>query len=367
MRVITIVFLLLGGITAAAQDYAAIDAFARLVGPAKGRTVADLAKALHQPQWSERERVRSFYTWTCEHIRYDVDDSDRRFVSNEEIIRLQHPSKILKRGKAICYGYSLLMQAFCKEAGITCVVVEGESRDFHTFQLEKEVGHAWNAVFVDGQWGLIDATWGAGTVDELGNYERQFTSEFFLPEPTHMLETHYPADPMFQLLEHPVGRIDGITSEDSIRSLISSIASAEPDPTFQRYHDTIHVWLAMDSVQQWQNSGLRALRHDPKSAYGYVSLMQYEMFAVQQAARAYSEDVDAYNVAPFPLTREWTQRQYARFDVMEAGLLRCQKLLQAPKHRDYHFYELKYYEEQVPRLLKSYRTLRADLKKASKF
>lgn len=56
-----------------------------------------------------------------------------------------------------------------REVGIDCVEVSGYSKGMgyqtrHSLA-EKRSDHEWNAVFVGGQWGLLDACWGAGTVN----------------------------------------------------------------------------------------------------------------------------------------------------------------------------------------------------------
>lgn len=57
-----------------------------------------------------------------------------------------------------------------REAGLSCVEVPGfgrspGSRGGRWCQQQKS-SHMWNAVELEGQWCLLDACWGAGTVDE---------------------------------------------------------------------------------------------------------------------------------------------------------------------------------------------------------
>jgi len=59
--------------------------------------------------------------------------------------------------------------SFTRELGIECVEVSGYSKGIgyqarHSLA-EKRSDHEWNAVFVGGQWWMLDACWGAGTVD----------------------------------------------------------------------------------------------------------------------------------------------------------------------------------------------------------
>lgn len=53
-------------------------------------------------------------------------------------------------------------------AGVQCVTVPGYSKGFgyQTGQsFSGEFDHAWNAVYLEGRWHLVDSTWGSGLVD----------------------------------------------------------------------------------------------------------------------------------------------------------------------------------------------------------
>lgn len=53
-------------------------------------------------------------------------------------------------------------------AGVQCLTVPGYSKGFgyRTGQsFSGEFDHAWNAVYLEGRWHLLDSTWGSGLVD----------------------------------------------------------------------------------------------------------------------------------------------------------------------------------------------------------
>jgi transglutaminase/protease-like cytokinesis protein 3 len=64
--------------------------------------------------------------------------------------------------------------------------------------------HAWNAVQINGQWQLLDATWGAGYADDSRHYVRSFDDFWFLTPPSQFVYTHYPDDASWQLLKPTV-------------------------------------------------------------------------------------------------------------------------------------------------------------------
>lgn len=54
-------------------------------------------------------------------------------------------------------------------AGIQCMKLSGYSKGYgykmgQTFTGDSD--HAWNAVYLDGRWHLLDSTWGSGAVDD---------------------------------------------------------------------------------------------------------------------------------------------------------------------------------------------------------
>lgn len=77
--------------------------------------------------------------------------------------------KASTKQRSVC-SYLPCSLSLDREAGLSCVEVPGlgrspGSRGGRRCQQQKS-GHMWNAVELEGQWYLLDACWGAGTVDE---------------------------------------------------------------------------------------------------------------------------------------------------------------------------------------------------------
>ncbi|XP_010126351.1 PREDICTED: kyphoscoliosis peptidase-like, partial [Chlamydotis macqueenii] len=152
---------------------------------------------------SKLEMVRAIWFWLCHNIEYDVDG----FLGLSQKIHM--PEQVLQMGRAVCSGYAHLCQEMCREAGLSCVQVPGfgrspGSRGGQWCQQQKS-SHMWNAVELEGQWCLLDACWGAGTVDTDSRlFVPRHDDFFFLTDPEHFIETHWPEDPQWQLLKPPV-------------------------------------------------------------------------------------------------------------------------------------------------------------------
>ncbi|CAM4989646.1 unnamed protein product, partial [Rotaria socialis] len=60
--------------------------------------------------------------------------------------------------------------------------------------------HAWNVIRLNSHWYFIDSTWGAGHLDKYRRYKKQLDPHYFLTEPKHMIYSHLPENPRWQLL-----------------------------------------------------------------------------------------------------------------------------------------------------------------------
>ena len=177
-----------------------------------------LAKRLAALGNTEREKVRAIFRWITQNIDYNVrpigrskkapalfyeepDDSTAPLPAlNERVAR-----KVLYKGVAFCEGYSRLFKALCDHAGIKSEIIYGYARTNNSRRFG--VNHAWNAVYVDSSWHLLDVTWASGIVSFANEYVRQYNNFYFLTPPEEFIRDHYPEDPQWTLLNnHPVYR-----------------------------------------------------------------------------------------------------------------------------------------------------------------
>ena len=86
--------------------------------------------------WTDAQKVLYIHDHIVTHTAYD--ESLSKFNAYDALVG----------GSAVCQGYSLLFQYYMDSLGIECDIVGSE-----------ELGHAWNAVNVNGAWYYIDCTW----------------------------------------------------------------------------------------------------------------------------------------------------------------------------------------------------------------
>jgi transglutaminase/protease-like cytokinesis protein 3 len=94
-----------------------------------------------------------------------------------------------------------LYQWFLDWVDIETVIISGHIRDERNQYVELDIDdnyrHAWNAIKLNGNWRLIDTTWGTSNDDS--------QSEFYFDiKPQLLINTHYPENSKWQLLKKPL-------------------------------------------------------------------------------------------------------------------------------------------------------------------
>ncbi|XP_045200905.2 hillarin-like [Mercenaria mercenaria] len=140
------------------------------------------------------EQVRAFFMWITHNINYDTAGYFGRAP-----LQQTDAESVLKTRLTVCEGYCKLFEAFCREADIPVKTISGYAKAFGCKPEEditKDIhnAHAWNAVFLDGGWFLLDVTWGAGFVKtKEKKYVPKFNNAYFLTDPVVFLTDHFPA------------------------------------------------------------------------------------------------------------------------------------------------------------------------------
>lgn len=216
------------------------------LSPIKYESVKELSQALTQSFTNDSEKVRSIFIYVTHAIDYDVAKLNYTRRNNDNS---QTALQTLKKKKAICEGYANLFLELCTHANIKAVFIGGYSRNEGE---QKAYPHAWNAAYINNQWKLFDATWGAGGLNaETNKFNRYYNDAYFMTAPNMLIQTHYPDDPMWQLLEQPLTR------------KMFNQKQTTATTTFFNYIDTIHSYFQTDSTTRSISELNRMLLYDP--------------------------------------------------------------------------------------------------------
>jgi Transglutaminase-like superfamily len=246
------------------------------------RDVKKLAHALTDHLPSDSLKVKSIYIWLCNNISYDA----RGFSSGSG--SYTSPKVILRHRTAVCLGISILFDSLCAEAGIQSEQVLGyvympwyEVRD--TLYLDS---HAWNAVKIDGEWKLIDATWGAGYLKTRKQpirrivmrvfgkaprvrykFIRKPNFDYFCADPAWFIYSHFPSTPAWQLLDCSVPIDSFQRSPNSTKNYLENPVNCKHG------NDSIEAIVSADRYEHGIIAGRQAIvqnRHNHQDiSYGY--------------------------------------------------------------------------------------------------
>lgn len=203
-----------------AQKYADVDAIVSKY-PNSFTSMQKLGNRIQKDFKTEEEKVRALYYWIAHNIRYDFVAYKRNYngykrikikeySSTEEYhykLKKVYAHKVLINKKAVCEGYSQLFFYLCEYLNIKAFVVKGTVKNSanEIGIIPKNTNHAWNAVFFNNKWHLIDATWSTGnTVNTPKTFK--FNDQYFCIAPEKMILNHFPEDPKWQLLSKPISK-----------------------------------------------------------------------------------------------------------------------------------------------------------------
>ena len=165
--------------------------------PEKSKTLSELCTYLKEKteNLSEIEKAWLTYRYITENIKYD---SDRYKNNNDEISE----DEIFKNGICRSCGYAKLFSYIGKFLNLDIVNINGYIKA-QSSKIGKKFDNAnnyWNAVKINGNWYLIDCTFGAGSVDEKFNFVKDFDDYYFCTNPLELILSHYPLQEQWQLI-----------------------------------------------------------------------------------------------------------------------------------------------------------------------
>lgn len=148
---------------------------------------------------SDTEMVESIYYWMTRHIAYDADIYDK----TQDFYRFT--DSFFSR-KGICSEYSRLFVELCELAEIEVEFLAGYARtNTFTGALDSNARHSWNRVKLEGEWKLIDTTWGSRSKLKNGQVEIREPNPYYLfISPENLIKTHFPMKIEWQVLDEPL-------------------------------------------------------------------------------------------------------------------------------------------------------------------
>lgn len=127
---------------------------------------------------SDYDKALAIHDYICENFSYDAALQGTT---------LNYSAKdALAENRAICSGFANAYAALCRASGIPCLLVSGYTTDVNSASAPvwneeaintEKPNHAWNEIYVDGRWIIVDTTWDCG--NQWKNGEKQEMHEIF--------------------------------------------------------------------------------------------------------------------------------------------------------------------------------------------
>lgn len=204
MKKLLALFLLLS-FSLQSQDFKYVDA--KVSKYPSFSKVEDLANQIETDFSTDQEKARAAFYWLATNINYNLKEyynptpRTYSFRYKNEAEKQQKiaaaKNKIIqatfKTKKGVCEEYAQSFKKICDLLNIEAAVIKGNVRNSpnEIGIIQKTTNHAWNAVKLDNQWLLLDATWAAGYLYN-GRWRKKFNNYFYNIPKEKIFKTHLP-------------------------------------------------------------------------------------------------------------------------------------------------------------------------------
>ena len=122
-------------------------------------------------------KIMKVHNWIVDNLEYDT----------QEIANNSNIYGALKNNKVVCEGYARLFKSIMDKLGIPCVLISGEGVNLETNTKEN---HAWNYVYLHGQWYAVDPTWDDPIIIGSGKVNQDIKYKYFLLGSNEFFKSH---------------------------------------------------------------------------------------------------------------------------------------------------------------------------------
>ncbi len=128
----------------------------------RDKNIEEMAAEITADCENDYERALALHDWICENIYYDEDS-----ITDNGNTAPYTATQVLSERRAVCLGYANLYAAFLRSLDIPCNVVAGYGLGVGTGESKwndenietVDSNHAWNEVYIDNRWVIVDPTW----------------------------------------------------------------------------------------------------------------------------------------------------------------------------------------------------------------
>jgi transglutaminase/protease-like cytokinesis protein 3 len=211
MKHLILLFLLVS-ISIKSQDFSSVDA--KVLDYPRFSKAEDLAKQIKEDFTTDLEKSRAAFFWLTQNIRYNLKEyynpTPRRFriefaseaEKNQKLQAIKHQlvADMFQNKTGVCEEYAQAFKLLCDLLNIESEVIKGYVRNNpnEIGKTSNAINHAWNAVKIDDNWLLLDATWASG-YNSGNQWVREYNPYFFDIPKDKIFKSHYPEETIWVL------------------------------------------------------------------------------------------------------------------------------------------------------------------------
>ena len=241
------------------------------------KTPTVLAQKLTAEYQDPSIKVIAMTYWIAKNIKYDY----KAFINRSAYGK--NSKKVLKKKRALCGEYAELFNEMCSSVGIDSETVGGYTKDYDFSIVDTlyRAEHAWTATKINGEWVLMDITWGSGYIkpkkqylarllwfliskpyDVKSKFKKHYNPDWFYVHPTRMIQSHFPILDIFQLQNKPT------TIDEFIKGEISF------SPNVNRSSVGLNDFSSKSNYDKWvysaENGNLNNLQNNRVLGFNYL-------------------------------------------------------------------------------------------------
>lgn len=138
--------------------------------------LAEIAKRIADSAWNELHAAFLICQYVNAHVQYDYEKA--KTVAPPYI---PDPEETLHSGKGICFDSASLTASMLRSVGIPTKLVIGDYINTYSLGQERTIPHAWNEVYIDGEWIMIDTTASGTNVFKCGQTSKnRYKPEYYV-------------------------------------------------------------------------------------------------------------------------------------------------------------------------------------------
>lgn len=193
------------------QNYRSVDSIVDAY-PDDVKNCDKLIALINKDFIKQDEKARAIFRWVTSKIEYDVALAEKMNYTSvnafsyktqkekdlkEKAFKSALITQTMSSRKAVCHGYSALVEYLCTQSGLEAKIVVGNLKadPSQIGEMPNVLNHAWNVIKIDGKWQFIDATLAAGFISNKTNaFKFYFNESYFFTNPERFFLNHYPQD-----------------------------------------------------------------------------------------------------------------------------------------------------------------------------